>query len=195
MAKSWMRHDPEFEGPAIAMHFGLFHRGSFVAEDHNSSDLNKMFVFNGQGQYGSDMVSGQRFLVIAYLHKDAADWPAAHKEYLTSLGFRLPAAGEVGPRPDPAAKESRGRKSAEVLSCLASEPLDRVLVEGCCEPGSLLQRRTRFSRGCKVSRSPKTTTSHLSRASANALNPYAGRLIPFGSRLRVREGPPGNLST
>ena len=33
---------------------------------------------------------------------------------------------------------------------LVSEPIGRVLVEGCCEPGSLLQQKTKFSRGCKI---------------------------------------------
>jgi hypothetical protein len=33
---------------------------------------------------------------------------------------------------------------------MVSEPFDRTLVEGCCELGSLLQKKTRFSRGCRV---------------------------------------------
>ena len=33
---------------------------------------------------------------------------------------------------------------------MVSESFDRTLVEGCCELGSLLQKKTRFSRGCQV---------------------------------------------
>ena len=104
---------------------------------------------------------GQSYTVEAFM-PDLAASSGEDRQYLASLGFRLPRNGDdvvssVGNRPpmaggavatclaEPTAKDPGG-----YLKALISEPFNRNLVEGCCEPGSLLQRQTKASRGCRV---------------------------------------------
>ena len=95
-----------------------------------------------------------------------ADWSSGCKQYLTSLGFNLGAAVGNGTASGTVADaggldagsasgtgvhdDPRLHDKTECYKAFISQDHDRVLVEGCCEPGSLLQARTKFSRGCKV---------------------------------------------
>ena len=83
---------------------------------------------------------GRRFLIEIFLHRDTPKWPQQYRDYISFLGFSLPLVPEVG--------TTSGAASA--IPCLVSESFDRALVEGCCELGSLLQKKTRFSRGCRI---------------------------------------------
>ena len=150
---------PGNNGRSLVMLLGEFDGGNIVSGDVNSNDTCAMFVYDGRDSFWSEPSTGQRFLVEAYLHDDVPNWTDEHCKYLTTLGFRLPASGSIaevssvpaGDGVNPVAPGPAGAGADKcVYSCLVSESHDRVLVEGCCEYDSLLQKRTKFSRGCKV---------------------------------------------
>ena len=143
---------------SLAMLFGEFSGGNFVSGGINSNDTGKMFVYDGRGSFDSEQSSGTRFLVEAFMHDGVPKWTAEYRQYLTTLGFRLPASGSGGDASAAAEGSSNSggdastavEQGANVYRCLLSEACDRVLVEGCCEKDSLLQKRTKYSRGCRV---------------------------------------------
>ena len=139
-------------GPSLAMLFGEFDGGDFVTGEVQSSDTGKMFVYDGRGSFTSEESTGQRYLVEAFLDKNTPKWEDEHKEYLASLGFRLTLAraGESGLSGADADSGGSGPSADSIYHALVSQSFDRVLVEGCCEKDSLLQRKTKYSRGCKV---------------------------------------------
>ena len=138
------------------MLFGDFVGGAFASGCTHSNDTMKMFAFNGRGSFRSEESTGERFLVEVFTTAGTAEWSDDYKSYLEELGFRLSlgdtfASGSVdqggGTTAGPASRIGGG---CPCYQALASKDHDRVLVEGCCEPGSLLQEKTKFSKGCKV---------------------------------------------
>ena len=149
--------DDTNSGPSLAMLFGDFVGGAFASGCIHSSDTMKMFAFNGRGSFRSEESTGERFLVEIFTTAGTDQWSDDYKSYLVSLGFRLslddatpasrrgvPGGGTV------TAPASRSGDGCPCYQALASQAHDRVLVEGCCEPGSLLQEKTKFSKGCQV---------------------------------------------
>ena len=153
-------------GPSLAMLFGDFAGGAFASGLIRCSDTQKIFTYNGRSPFQSEAATGERFLVEVFTTAGAENWHREYKQYLASLGFNLGAAvgdgtasGTVtnaggldagsasgtGVQDDPKLPDA-----TECYKAFISQDHDRVLVEGCCEPGSLLQAKTKFSRGCKV---------------------------------------------
>ena len=122
----------------------------------------KMWVVDGRGSFVPEETAGPSFLVEAFM-PDLTRTSCEHKQYLDSLGFRLSCcAGSAGislaeSRPSVVGGTGTSDKAGPTANnpggcykALVSQPFDRVLVEGCCEPGSLLSKPTKYSRGCKV---------------------------------------------
>ena len=114
---------------------------------------NLIRVVDGRGSFIPEETTGPSFLVEAFL-PDLTHTSGEQKQYLRTLGFRLSCedgagtvlidsgqatAGGAGTTSNgsPTADDPGGR-----YKTLVSQPFDRVLVEGCCEPGSLLQTST-----------------------------------------------------
>ena len=118
-------------------------------------------VVDGHGSHTPVESVGQSFLVEAFM-PDLAHADDEHKQYLKSLGFKLSRGGVAGDTAVGSGSASvggagvtkdRGPTANNPGGCykaLVSQAFDRVLVEGCCEHNSLLQRKTRFSKKCKV---------------------------------------------
>ena len=125
-----------------------------------------MLVYDGRGTAHTEASTGQRFLLEVFRPAGVSAWSHEYKQYLASLGFRLShepagsastasssgtvAAGSVSGDAGGASAAGDPGADACCYKALISQLHDRVLVEGCCEPGSLLQQRTKHSRGCKV---------------------------------------------
>ena len=145
-------YDLNNNGKSLAMLFGEFAGGDLRFGEFSSSDTGRMLVYDGRGSFDSEQSSGQRLLIEAFYHRDTPKWEDEHKKHLATLGFRLAlaGAGESGLSGTDARTGESGLSGDSIYHALVSQPHDRVLVEGCCENGSLLQRKTKFSRGCKV---------------------------------------------
>ena len=104
---------------------------------------------NGGEGYTLQPSTGQQYLVEVFLHSDTNTWSEESRVYLSQLRFRLPPAGG-SVASDATAKATGDASIAGAVAHWESKEHDRVLVEGCCEPGSLLQKRTKYSKGCKV---------------------------------------------
>jgi hypothetical protein len=133
-------HNAANAGPSLAMLLGAFKGGNFTSGATDSSDVGKLFAYDGRVPFQCAESVGRRFLVEVFLHRDAPTWPQHYRDYLTGLGFSLP----------PKSEASVASGTVSSTFSLVSEPFDRTLVEGCCELGSLFQKKTRFSRGCQV---------------------------------------------
>jgi len=151
------------------MLFGVFDGGDFVSEAVQFRDTCTMYAYDGRSTFKSESSTGQRFLVEVFQPAGTQHWSADYKQYLTALGFRLsldlPGSASAAVDQSACSEDAKsigdtGGASAAgkpttasdecCYSAFVSLPTDRILVEGCCENGSLLQRRTKFSRGCKV---------------------------------------------
>ena len=132
------------------MLFESFGGGPFMSEV-TSSDRRKMFVYDGCSPYQCEAAISHRFLLEVYLLRNTEKWSQQQRDYLGSLGFRLPpVAAVVAPSGVAGGSGTCATSGARASTSMVSKPFDRILVEGCCDPGSLLQRKTRFSRGCRV---------------------------------------------
>ena len=159
-------YDSTNSGHSLAGLVGDFVGGDFVSGAVRSTETGVLHVFDGRGSFRLEEATSQWFLVEVYLPAGADTWSQEYRLYLQSLGFRLshtaggsggasaagePVAGRSAPGGSGSASAARDPEAgAQRYKALISVPHDRVLVEGCCDNGSLLQQRTKFSRGCKV---------------------------------------------
>ena len=179
-------HNAASIGPSLAMLVGAFDGGNFVSGSIDSSDRRKTCAYDGRAPYPCGESVGKRFLVEAFLHRDTPKWPQQHQDYLKEFGFVLPSASDNRVASD----------SVTAAPSMVSESFDHSLIEGCCKLGSLLQSKTKFSRGRRVIPTTKdddfASDAGMSTCIAN-LRSAADTLCGF-QRL-ARGAQPGNILT
>ena len=177
--------DSTNSGSSLMLLFGEFVGGAFVSGSVDCDDVAYMHVYDGRSSFRSEASVGERFLVEIFLSAGSDAQSTADRQYLTSLGFRLPGGltGGASAAGDPGTEvASVGSGGSTGGTSAASEPgpvsgcykalviqvTGRVLVEGCCEYGLSCNSAQGFLVAARSYLSRRTMTSRRSPACPSA---------------------------
>jgi hypothetical protein len=131
-------------GDSMMFLLGDFTFGAFRMSDSSVvlSDKGVLLALDGTKTHESDRFEGQRYSVVAFLHKAVSALPRESIAQLIALGFVLPSI--VSPTVDDVSPTS--------YPSIAVDDCERTLVEICCSTDSVLGRECADSKGCRIVR-------------------------------------------